>query len=112
MSNLAWYSLQIVVALVVFVAIGETVGVADRGLAPAFVSLAVAFGVTVSVSNFMDWRRRRANKPPPLPSTAGSAVSDELDGHAGSGGRSLGHPSDSPELIGRRGIGQNPRKLI
>jgi hypothetical protein len=57
MSAMGWYFLQIIVALIVFVAIGETVGVADRGLAPAIVSLAIAYGVTVAVSKLVDWRR-------------------------------------------------------
>jgi hypothetical protein len=104
MSTFSWYALQIVVAMIVFVTIGETVGVADRGLAPAIVSLGIAYGVTVAVSNFVDWRRRRLLRR--------FAVSDELQRHAGGGVRALRHASDGPELPRRRRISQNPRKLI
>lgn len=115
MSTFAWYSLQIVVALIVFVTIGETVGVADRGMAPALVSMGVAFAVTQSVSGLIDWRRRRkASRPPPLPpSVLGRfAVGDELDRHTGGGVRANRHAGDSPELPRRRRIGHNPRKLV
>lgn len=103
MSNFAWYGLQIAVALAVFVVIGETVGVKDRGLAPALVSMAIAYGVTLLVSMFVDWRKRRSLRR--------FTVSDELKSHVGSGRRSLRHASDGPELIGRARIGQNIRKL-
>lgn len=103
MSNFAWYGLQIAIALAVFVLIGETVGVKDRGLAPAIVSMAIAYGATLLVSVFVDWRRRRSLRR--------FAVSDELKSHVGSRRRALRHSSDGPELIGRPRIGQNPRKL-
>lgn len=104
MSNFAWYSLQIVVATAVFVLIGETVGVADRGLAPALVSLAVAYGVTVGVSALIDWRRASSLRR--------LTISNELQSHAQSGRRALGHAGDGPQLVRRRRIGQYPGKLV
>lgn len=103
MSNFAWYGLQIAIALAVFVLIGETVGVKDRGIAPAVVSMAIAYGVTLLVSMFVDWRKRRSLRR--------FAVSDELQGSVGSRRRALRHTGNSPELISGTRIGQNPRKL-
>lgn len=104
MSNFAWYGLQIVVATAMFVWIGETVGLEGRGIAPALVSMFVAWAVTALISRFMDWRRERSLRR--------FAISDEFKSHAGSRSRAIGHSGDSTELIGRARISQNPRKLI
>lgn len=101
MSNFAWYGLQFVVAMGVFIFIGETFGLQDRGLAPAFVSMTVAWMVTECVSKLMDWSRSFRRIP----------VGDELKGHALSRGRSSRHAGDSPQLIGRARIGEDRRKL-
>ena len=102
MSTFAWYSLQIAVAMTVFVTIGETVGVKDFGLAPAIVSMAAAYGVTFVVSEIIDWRRRRS-----LRRFAGS---DEFQRYTQRRLRPLGHTRDvrrpsrrpEPSRIARR----------
>lgn len=104
MSNFAWYGLQIVVAVAVFVWIGETAGLEGRGIAPALVSMFVAWSVTALISRFIDWRRAR--------SLRAFAIRNESKGHAGGRRRSIGHASDGPELVRRPRIGQKPRKLI
>lgn len=101
MSTFAWYGLQFVVAMTVFVFIGETFGLQDRGLAPAFVSMTAAWMVTELVSKLVDWRK----------SFRGVAVGQELKRHGGGSLRSLRHASNGPQLIGRARIGQDRRKL-
>ena len=110
MSNFAWYGLQIVVAVAMFVLIGETVGLEGFGLAPAFVSMGVAFGVTQSISATIDGLRRWRVRPPPLPSSA-FTVSHELKRDVG-GLRGIAHSGDSSELGSRPRIGHYPRKPL
>lgn len=101
MSSFAWYSLQFVVAMAVFIFIGETLGLQDRGLAPAFISMTAAWMVTELVSKVMDWCR----------SLRRIAVGNQLQRHALSRSRASGHASNGPQLIGRARIGQDRRKL-
>ena len=93
MSNFAWYSLQIIVAMAMFILIGETVGLEGFGLAPAIVSMGVAYVVTQIVSSTIESIRRRRVRPPPLPSSA-FPVSDEFQSHAGGSRRAIGHAGD------------------
>ncbi len=104
MSNFAWYGLQIVVATATFIWIGTTFGLEGRGIAPALVAMFVAWLSTGIVTKFLNWRRERSLRR--------FAIRDEFKSHAGGRSRAIGHSSDSPKLIGRRRIGQNPRKLV
>lgn len=107
MSTFGWYALQITIAMAVFVAIGESVGVKDFGMAPVIVSIAVSYGVTHVISWIVDWRRNRraAELLRRFP------VSDQLDRKAYRARRFRTHPSDSAQLIGRPRTGQDPRQL-
>lgn len=93
-----WFALQIVVALAVFVAIGETVGIKEFGLAPAIVSMGAAFGVTALLSWLIDSVRR-------------FRVSQQFDGGADGRGRALRRLGDGSQIVSRPRIGQDRRKL-
>lgn len=97
--QLRWFALQFVVALGVFVLIGETVGVEGRGLAPAIVSMAVAWGATTLVSKLVDLSRRiRVRKEAKRGSLSGVAANR----HSGNG----------PQLPRRTRICQDRREII
>lgn len=98
---MAWYALQIAVALATYIWIGETFGLQDRGLAPAVVSMFVAWIVTESVSKVMGWLR----------SLRSIAVGHKFQRDTGRRWRSLGHSGDSPELARRPRIGEDRRQL-
>lgn len=107
MSTFGWYALQITIAMIVFVAIGETVGVKDFGMAPVIVSIAVSYGATHVISWLVDWRRNRSAPK----SLCRFPVGDQLDRKAYRARRFRVHPSDSAQLIGRPRTGQDPRQL-
>lgn len=98
---MAWYALQVVVAFGTFVWIGQTFGLEDRGLAPAFVSMTIAWMVTEAFSKVIGWTR----------SLRSVAVGDKLQRCGLKSRRALPHLSDGPKLVGSTRISQDRREL-
>ena len=100
LTKLKWLTFQFVVAMATFVWIGTWADITKYGIAPAVMSMFVAFIATALLSRLIDWRASRRFR-------VGNEPQREGSGFLAIGRR----PRDLPKKVARPWIGQDIRKL-